>query len=129
MERFVALAIAAGAIVIGVVIYAGSTATFPYWPDSVANPLYDVMFRLIGDNLVAPNLGQRLGLDGIASIAPYLAIVAGVVGLTIVRVAGARALALALVIAAVVIAGYRLFPSNAYADRAYRNVRTAVDGR
>src|SRR5205807_2367499 len=78
--RPVRFGIAAGLIGVGVAIYVIASATFPYWPDSVAHPLYDVSFRLLGDNLVAPSLGSALGLPGIAGIAPYFAVAFGAFG-------------------------------------------------
>jgi len=37
--RPLALGAAAGTIVVGIIIYTLSSATFPYWPDSIAHPL------------------------------------------------------------------------------------------
>jgi hypothetical protein len=127
-DRPVVFGAAAATIVVGVVIYALSSATFPYWPDTLKNPLFDVTFRMLGDNLVAPSVGSELGIGGIAGILPFLAIVFGLLGLTIWRAAGPRALAIAAVLGLAVIAAYRLFPRNdAEADRAYTTVRAAVE--
>jgi hypothetical protein len=125
--RPVRLGLAAGLITAGVAIYVLSSATFPYWPDTVRHPLYDVTFRLLGDNLVAPNLGSALGAAGIAGIVPYLALAFGVLGLAIVRLAGPRGLALAAGVAAAILGAYAAVPhGDARADAAYRTVRASV---
>ncbi|MGE5180759.1 MAG: hypothetical protein ACM31C_01795, partial [Acidobacteriota bacterium] len=97
-ERPLALAIAAGAIVAGVAVYALSAATLPQWPNSLRDPLYEVTLRLLANDAVAPNAGGALGISGVAGIVPYLALVAGVTGWAIWRAAGARALAIAAVV-------------------------------
>jgi hypothetical protein len=123
----VRLGIAAGLVGAGVVVYVLSSATFPYWPDSVPHPLYDVTLRLLGDNLVAPSLGSALGVPGVAGIVPYLAIALGALGLAIWRLAGVRGLAIATLVTSALIAGYSQVPhGGARADAAYRSVRAAV---
>jgi hypothetical protein len=93
----------------------------------VRHPLYDVTFRLLGDNLVAPNLGSALGIPGIAGILPYLAVAFGVLGVAIVRLAGWRGLAIAALATAAILAGYGAVPHGGpRADAAYRSVRAAV---
>ncbi|HMG21814.1 MAG TPA: hypothetical protein VK607_10870 [Kofleriaceae bacterium] len=125
--RPVRFGIAAGLIGVGVAIYALSSATFPYWPDTVRHPLYDVTFQLLGENLTAPNLGAAMGIHGIAGIAPYLAVVLGALGAAVWRTAGARGLAVAVAVAGAILAGYRWVPhGEPRADQAYRSVRNAV---
>lgn len=126
-ERPLVLGAAAGSIAIGVVVYGLSTATFPYWPDELKNPLFEVTFRMLGDNLVAPNLGSALGIGGIAGALPYLLAVFGLLGLSIVRVATWRGALVAAAIAAVFLAAMSQLPrSGARGERIYGNVRTAV---
>ena len=109
-----------GTIVSAVIIYCVSAATFPYWPDSLRNPLYEVIFRLVGDNAVAPNAAFVLGIDGIASIAPFLLCVAGLLGWALQRVVGWRGLALACVVGAGIIAAFALVRGTGpQAERAY----------
>ena len=123
----VRLGIAGGLIGVGVTVYVLSSATFPYWPDSVRHPLYDVTFRLLGDNLVAANVGGALGVGGIAGIVPYLAAAFGAVGVAIARVAGGRGLVLAAGVTAATLALYGEIPhGEARAATAYRSVRAAV---
>ena len=129
-----ALGVAAGAIVVGVAIYALTSATFPYWPAQPTssapfpNPLYEVTLRLVGDGLCAPNLAAALGVTGLAGLLPYVALVGGLVGFAIARVAGMRGLAMAVAIAAAVIGAYGLVPRGGVAaEQAYTTVvRPAV---
>jgi len=119
--------IAAGAIGVGVCVYVLSSATFPYWPDTVRHPLYDVTFRLLGEGAVAPNLGSALGVAGIAGIVPYLAIASGALGVAVWRSGGVRGLAVAVGVALVIVVGYgRISHGEPRADTAYRSVRAAV---
>jgi hypothetical protein len=121
------LAAAAGLIGVGVCVYVLSSATFPYWPDSVRHPLYDVTFHLLADNTVAPNLGGALGIPGLAGLAPYLAITFGLLGVAIWRLARVRGVAIAAGVAAVILLTYGQLPhGEPRVDNAYRSVRAAV---
>jgi len=123
----VRLALAAGAVGVGVVVYVLSSATFPYWPDSVRHPLYDICFRLLGDNAVAPSLGSALGIAGIAGLAPYLVAAFGALAVAIWRLAGPRGLVIATAITVAVLVGYGEIPhGEPRADAAYRSVHAAV---
>jgi hypothetical protein len=123
----VRLAASAGLIGVGVVVYVLSSATFPYWPDTVPHPLYDVTFRLLGDNQVAPSLGGVLGVTGIAGILPYLVVAFGALGVAIWRLVGARGLAIAMAVTSVVVAAYGGLPHGGpRAEAAYRSVHAAV---
>jgi hypothetical protein len=119
------LGAACGTIVVGIVIYTLSSATFPYWPDSIAHPLYEVTFRLLTDLLVAPNLASAFGLTGVLGIFPFLALAWGVAGWAIVRAAGWWGLAIAVAIGAAWIAAYALLPRGNLEDK-YQFVRSSV---
>jgi hypothetical protein len=117
--------LAAGSILVGVVIYTVSSATFPPWPDEfgfkttaihVVNPLYEVSFAALGEGLAAPNVVSAIGGSRILGIVPYLAFVLGFASWTIAKSAGWRALALAVAFALGVILLYGLFPSTPHAD-------------
>ncbi|HEY5925277.1 MAG TPA: hypothetical protein VIV11_26520 [Kofleriaceae bacterium] len=110
-----------GTIVSAVVIYCASAWTFPYWPDSLKNPLYEVTFRLLGDGAVAPNAGTALGIGGIASIAPVVLGIAALLGWAIQRVVGWRGLAAACLVGAAILAAFALAPASPNAERAYTN--------
>jgi hypothetical protein len=125
--RPLVLGAAAGTIVVGVVVYGLTTVTFPYWPDSLKNPLVEVTFRMLGDNLVAPNVGSALGIAGIPGVLPYIALVFGLLGYALVRASTWRGMLIAFAIGAAIIAGMSQLPrSGANGDRVYGNVRTAV---
>jgi len=91
----------------------------PTWPDSFANPLYEVAFRLLGDRAVAPNVLSALG---VMSAVLLFAGIAALVGFAIVRAgAGGRGLVLAVVICIAGIAAFALDrpgPARAEAARA-----------
>jgi hypothetical protein len=111
-----------GTIVSAVAIYVLSAATFPYWPDSLRNPLYEVTFRLLADGAVAPNVARALGVGGVASIAPLVLGVAALLGWAIQRAAGWRGLAVACVVGGVILAGFAFVPrTGPHAERAYTN--------
>jgi hypothetical protein len=118
----------AGTIVVGVVVYALSSATFPYWPDSMQHPMFDCMFHLFVDNQVAPNAGNVVGLHGIASVLPYFLLVAGLLGFAIQRVCGWRGLAIAIAIGiAFFVAASALPYGEPKARSAYRFVHMVVN--
>jgi len=126
-DRPLRLGAAAGLIGIGVAIYVLSSATLPYWPDSLAHPLYDVTLRLLGDNLVAPSLGSVVGIAGIAGIAVYLAVALGGFAAAVARCAGGRGLALALGVTLAALIALRWIPHGGpRADATYRTLSAAV---
>jgi len=122
------LGLAAGTIVTGVAIYSLANVTFPYWPDSLKNPLAEVTFRMLGEGLVAGNVGSALGIDGLVGALPYLLLVGGLLGWTIVRAAGWRAAAIASVVGIAVLVAYAQAPSSPrpHSDRVFGVVRAAV---
>jgi hypothetical protein len=126
-RRTLLLGAAAGAIAVGVIIYTATAATFPHWPDRYRSPLYEVTFRLLVDGLAAPSLGSWLGVGGIAGALPYFALVAGLLGWSIVRAGGWRTLTIAAAIAAAVIGSYSLLPRTPDGEAPYQGVvRPAV---
>jgi hypothetical protein len=126
-ERPLVLGAASGLVLAGVAIYTLAVATLPYWPDGVGpqhvllrDPLYEVAFRLARDHAFAPNLGNVLGLRGIAGIAPFVVGSFALAGWTIARAASLRGLALAIAIAVVVLGLFAAVPrTGPAADRAY----------
>lgn len=111
-----------GTIVSAIVIYCAAAVTFPYWPDSLKNPLYEVTFRLLGDGAVAPSVASALGIGGLAGIVPVLAGIAALVGWALQRVVGWRGLAVACLVGAAIIGAFALAPATGpHAERAYRN--------
>lgn len=121
-ERPLLVGALSGTIVSAAVVYCASIATFPYWPDSLRNPLYEVTFRLLLDGAAAPNVASALGIGGIAGVAPLLAGCAALVGWAIQRVAGWRGLATACIVGAAIIGAFALAPGTGpHAERGYAN--------
>jgi hypothetical protein len=126
-RRSLLLGGAAGLIAAGVIIYTAAAATFPHWPDRYRAPLHEVTFRLLADGLAAPSLGSWLGLPAAAAIAPYFALVLGLLAWAIARAGGWRALAIAAALAAALIGAHAWAPRTPGGDDAYqRVVRPAV---
>lgn len=118
------LAVAGGLILVAATQYLLSTATFPFWPEQFKNPVYDLVFPLLGDNLVAPNpFGNT-----IVAIVPYLIIGFGLVLYALYRLAGPRVVVASIVAAGVVLALYLLFPRGHDLARPYQFVREALIG-
>ncbi len=110
-----------GTIVSAIAIYAMTTITFPYWPDSLKNPLYEVTLRLLADGATAPNALR--GLLGGISAAPFLVGIVGLVAWALVRALGWRAAVLAAVVGAAIIGAFALVPGTGpNAERAYTKV-------
>ena len=69
---------AVGLVLVGVVVYALSSAQYPHFPEVFRNPLYEVTFRLLREDYAPYNLGYVFGLRGFASLLPYLLVLAAV---------------------------------------------------
>jgi hypothetical protein len=109
-------------VVVGAVIYLVAITTYPHWPDSLANPLYELSFRLLRNGYAVHSLGTALGLRGIWAALPLYLVAAALLLWLLAR--GPRrswpAALLACVLGAGIVHGYRAFPrSGAYADRAW----------
>jgi hypothetical protein len=120
-ERPLLLGAACGTIVSAVVIYCASAWTFPYWPDSLKNPLYEVTFRLLSDNAVAPNVASAIGVHGLIGIAPLLLGIAALLGWAIQRAVGWRGLAAAALVGAAILAAFSHAPASKNRESAYTN--------
>jgi hypothetical protein len=53
-------------------IYALSAALFPHFPETFANPVHELVLRLLADGYAPWNAGWLIGLRGTASLVPYL---------------------------------------------------------
>jgi hypothetical protein len=114
-------------ILVGAVVYTLSSATFPYWPDRFEHPLYDVTFRLLGEDLVAPNLGSAIGVSGVLGIVPYVALVAALFAGTINQIAGWRGLIIATLLGCSIVTAYGMIDHGGpAADQPFAFVRAAV---
>jgi hypothetical protein len=106
--------LALSAVVTSVIIFVAGSTTFPHWPDRLRNPLYELVFPLLGRGYAVHSLGTAVGLWGIYAILPlYLFIFAAVMWL--LGLLRRRALPTLLVVcgvAALVVVGYRAFPKT-----------------
>lgn len=124
--------IAAGMILVGIAIYSISSATFIPWPDEmnyqgklelVRNPFYEISLRLLADGRAAPNvLTAVIGDNGLIGVIPYLALVFGLAGYALHRVAGWKPAALGAGVAVVLLVLYSQFPSTVHADELFVRV-------
>jgi hypothetical protein len=101
-----------GSVLVGIVIYTLSAATFPYWPENVKNPLRDITLHLLIDDLGAPHLGDLIGLHGTLGLVPYLALTLGLASWAIYRVSSRRGLVLAFGVALAMLGAYMLIPGG-----------------
>ena len=106
--KVLALALIAASATIFVV---GAT-TFPHWPEKLDNPLYDLVFPLLGRGFAVHSLGTLLGLHGLSAILPlYLfALVAMLWLLGLLRRRSLPTLAMVCGLAALIVLGHRAFP-------------------
>ncbi|MCA9675239.1 MAG: hypothetical protein KC464_09405, partial [Myxococcales bacterium] len=126
---------AAGLIGVGLVIYGLTAALFPYFPDTkFRNPVHEITLRLLVDGHAPWNLGWLVGLRGLASMVPYLLVLAALAAGAMVPSGGAwraawrsswRGVAAAVAITVAILVAYRAIPGGGRAaDESYR--RTIV---
>lgn len=113
-------------VTVSVAVYGVSCALFPHFPEKFANPLYELVLRLLGDGLSPYNLGWLLGLRGPLALAPYLAVLAAVIAHAAWPERGRwKSALLGLAGAAVILAAYGAAPRGGpAAERAYQWVTT-----
>lgn len=121
----------AGAIAllgVGVIVYGVSTAVFPHFPEKFSNPVHGLVFRLLADGEVAYNAAYLVGLSGLVSVLPYLALLGGGFYWAACPSPDQRRSALVgIALAVLIVALYRLFPSGGAAEeRAYEWVRSVM---
>ena len=83
-HRFI-VGLAAGLIAVSIVIYASCNAVFPHYPDKYTDPWFDITLRFGLAGYLPYNVGWALGLSGLASSVPYVALVCGLLGWTVWR--------------------------------------------
>jgi len=122
-ERFLPTRVLAQVLVTSaVIVFVAAATTYPHWPDGLSNPLYELTFPLLTHGYAAHSLGTLIGLHGLWAIAPLYAVVLGMALCLLSRGAGhsVRQTALACVLAAGMVAGYRAVPlTGAYAHRVW----------
>ncbi len=135
---------------VGIAVYALSCSVFPHFPEVFANPLYELTFRLIGDDQAPYSLGWLVGLRGWWSLVPYWSMLVVAVALAILpswqkrhvparedaRARPVRAYGVAvagLVLAGAIVLGYGWVPGggasgDSRAARAYQWVVSVFPG-
>jgi hypothetical protein len=114
---------AVGACLVGLVTYGLSAAVYPYFPDNrFKAPVHEVTLRLVGDGHAPWNLGWLIGLDGLASLVPFLAILAALATWAALPSRSAwRSAVVAVAVAAVLVIAHLAYgDGGAGAERAYR---------
>ena len=66
-------------VVVGIVVFVAAAVTYPHWPTSFANPLFDVSFRALRSGMAPHSLGTLIGLRGLASLLPFFAVIGALV--------------------------------------------------
>jgi hypothetical protein len=127
-------ALAAGLLIPSVLLNVLSGALYPHYPEAFDNPVFDLAFPLLADGFAPYGLGWRLGLRGLAALAPLAAVVLAALALVL---SGddprprrwAAQLLCALGVAALFLGALASYGRAPRADeqRAARNVRAAWD--
>jgi hypothetical protein len=114
MKHAVTRVLALALVLASVVVFMTGATTFPHWPDRLLNPLYDLVFPLLGRGYAVHSLGTALGLSGIVAILPlYLVTLVVVMWLFgLLRLRALPTLALVCSLATVLVLGHRLFPKT-----------------
>jgi len=111
-RKFATRVLALAAVLASTVIFVVGGTTFPHWPEKLLNPLYDLVFPLLGRGYAVHSLGTFVGLHGLFAIAPlYLfALVAVLWMFGLLRRRAIVSLAVVCSLAAVIVLGHRAFP-------------------
>ncbi len=110
------------AVLFGGVVFVSSATTYPHWPDSLKNPLYELTFRLLAQGYAVHSLGTLLGLHGLWSLLPLYLLAFVVCATLLVR--GIRHPAFLFVLASALAIGMvwgygRLPRTGAYAEHVW----------
>jgi hypothetical protein len=114
--------LAYGTVLSSAVVFFAAATTYPHWPDSLKNPLYELSFPLLRQGYAVHSLGTWVGLHGLWSLVPLYLLAFGLAAYLLVRFVRRRwlVLALACVLAVGIVASYSRLPrTGGYADRAW----------
>lgn len=114
-------AIATGVIGASVIIFTLSSATFPYWPDDIRNPVWEIAIPLVRDGAVALTPLSAFGVTSPLTLLPYAAVVSWVTAWAIARASNWRIAVVAAAIACAVVIAYREFPSTPHIASLYEH--------
>ena len=114
MRHAVTRVLALALVVASVAVFVLGATTFPHWPDRLSNPLYDLVFPLLGRGYAVHSLGTAVGLRGIAAILPlYLFTLVFVLWLLgLLKRRALPTLAMVCSLAAVIVLSHRAFPKT-----------------
>ncbi len=113
-------------IVVGIAIYYLSCSEYPHFPEYFVNPFYELTLRLLREGHAAYNLGYAVGLRGLASLLPALALLGAlVVGIALPSRRHWRSAVAGLALAGVILGAYSLAGDGGRkADRGYHRIVT-----
>jgi hypothetical protein len=109
-------------VVSAAIVFVTAATTYPYWPDRLRNPLWELAFPLLTHGYAVHSLGTLVGLHGFLALAPLYAVVLAAMVWLLSRGPGRslRQTALACILAAGLVAGQRAFPpTGAYAQKVW----------
>ena len=121
-RRWVTSVLAQGLVVAAGILYLVAITTYPHWPEGLANPLWELSFRLLKQGYAVHSLGTAVGLRGIWAAVPLYALALGTMVWLLARGPKRSWLTavLACALGAGIIAGHRAFPlSGPYSERAW----------
>ncbi|MBN2573176.1 MAG: hypothetical protein JXP73_01300, partial [Deltaproteobacteria bacterium] len=114
--------LAYGAVLSSAVVFFVAATTYPHWPDTLKNPLYELSFPLLAQGYAVHSVGTWIGLRGLWSLLPLYLFAFGWTAYLLARGVRRRfvVLALACSLAAGIVASYGRLPrTGPYADRAW----------
>jgi len=114
MKYFVTRVLALALVLESAVVFVLGGTIFPHWPEKLLNPLYDLVFPLLGRGYAVHSLGTAVGLRGIAAILPlYLFTFIAVLWLFgLLRKRALPTVALVCGLATVLVLSHRAFPKT-----------------
>jgi hypothetical protein len=115
-------ALAYAGVLAGAVVFFAAATTYPHFPDSLRNPIFELSFPLLRQGYAVHSLGTVLGLHGLPSLLPLYLLVLGWCGYLLGR--GLRrpllVLGLASILTVGMLAGYSRAPKTGpYADKVW----------
>jgi hypothetical protein len=121
-RRWLTSVLAQGLVVAGAIVYLVAITTYPHWPEGLANPLYELAFRLLKHGYAVHSLGTALGLRGVWAALPLYVLALALMLWLLARGPKRSWLTavLACVLGAGIVAGHRAFPlTGPYSERAW----------
>ncbi len=131
-RKVVTRVIAFASVIASAVVFVSAATTYPHWPEGMANPLYELTFRLIWNGYSVNSLGTALGMEGVWATLP-LYLLAAVVTLRLLALGFKRPIlvsAISCVLATGIVGAHRLFPlTGPYAEQVWMFVTSTWEPR